>query len=145
MNTTNRLWQVVAAAGLALLAVLLTTFYVTNYKHHVQHSEAQVSVVLAAKDIPADTPFAEVLRETVDAFGSAVADLKALDRPAGHDQELDAWFHGLDQEVAAFSRMQPAAEAGDQDALLRMFTSNEPLERKIQRAARRFGFHDCAR
>ena len=99
----------------------------------------------ANKDIPTDTPFAEVLRETADAFGSAVADLKALDRPAGHDQELDAWFHGLDQEVAAFSRMQPAAEAGDQDALLRMFTSNEPLERKIQRAARRFGFHDCAR
>jgi Flp pilus assembly protein CpaB len=61
MNTTNRLWQVVAAAGLALLAVLLTTFYVTNYKHHVQHSEAQVSVVLAAKDIPADTPGSELL------------------------------------------------------------------------------------
>ncbi len=61
MNTTNRLWQVVAAAGLALLAVLLTTFYVTNYKRHVQHNEAQVSVVLAAKDIPADTPGAELL------------------------------------------------------------------------------------
>ena len=43
MNTTNRLWQVVAAVGLALLAVLLTTFYVTNYKRHVQHSEAQVT------------------------------------------------------------------------------------------------------
>jgi Flp pilus assembly protein CpaB len=51
----------VAAAGLALLAVLLTTFYVTNYKRHVQHSEAQVSVVLAAKDIPADTPGSELL------------------------------------------------------------------------------------
>ena len=61
MNTTNRLWQVVAAAGLALLAVLLTTFYVTNYKRHVQHSEAQVSVVLAAKDIPVDTPGSELL------------------------------------------------------------------------------------
>jgi Flp pilus assembly protein CpaB len=61
MNTTNRLWQVVAAAGLALLAVLLTTFYVTNYKRHVQHSEAQVSVVLAVKDIPADTPGSELL------------------------------------------------------------------------------------
>jgi Flp pilus assembly protein CpaB len=61
MSTTNRLWQVVAAAGLALLAVLLTTFYVTNYKRHVQHSEAQVSVVLAAKDIPADTPGSELL------------------------------------------------------------------------------------
>ena len=61
MSTTNRLWQVVAAAGLALLAVLLTTFYVTNYKRHVQHSEAQVSVVLAAKDIPVDTPGSELL------------------------------------------------------------------------------------
>jgi Flp pilus assembly protein CpaB len=61
MNTTNRLWQVVAAAGLALLAVLLTTFYVTNYKRHVQHNEAQVNVVLAAKDIPADTPGSELL------------------------------------------------------------------------------------
>src|SRR5712691_7886692 len=61
MSTTNRLWQVVAAAGLALLAVLLTTFYVTNYKRHVQHSEAQVSVVLAATDIPADTPGSELL------------------------------------------------------------------------------------
>src|SRR5205823_14159579 len=61
MSTTTRLWQVVAAAGLALLAVLLTTFYVTNYKRHVQHSEAQVSVVLAAKDIPVDTPGSELL------------------------------------------------------------------------------------
>ena len=61
MNTTNRLWQVVAAAGLALLAVLLTTFYVTNYKHHVQHAEAQVNVVLAAKDIPVDTPGSDLL------------------------------------------------------------------------------------
>jgi Flp pilus assembly protein CpaB len=61
MNTTNRLWQVVAAAGLALFAVLLTTFYVTNYKRHVQHGEAQVNVVLAAKDIPADTPGSELL------------------------------------------------------------------------------------
>ena len=61
MNTTNRLWQVVAAAGLALLAVLLTTFYVTNYKRHVQHAEAQVNVVLAAKDIPVDTPGSELL------------------------------------------------------------------------------------
>ena len=42
MNTTNRFWHVGAAAGLALLAVLLTTFYVTNYKRHVQHSESQV-------------------------------------------------------------------------------------------------------
>src|SRR5712691_8718125 len=61
MNTTNRLWHVVAAVGLALFAVLLTTFYVTNYKRHVQHGQSQVTVVLAAKDIPADTPGSELL------------------------------------------------------------------------------------
>jgi Flp pilus assembly protein CpaB len=64
MNTTNRLWQVVAAAGLALLAVLLTTFYVTNYKHHVQNAEAQVSVLVAAKDIPVDTQGSELVSGT---------------------------------------------------------------------------------
>ena len=60
MSTTNRLWQVVAAAGLALLAVLLTTFYVTNYKHNVQHAQAQVTVLVAAKDIPIDTQGSEL-------------------------------------------------------------------------------------
>jgi Flp pilus assembly protein CpaB len=60
MSTTNRLWQVVAAAGLALLAVLLTTFYVTNYKHKVQHGQAQVTVLVAAKDIPIDTQGSEL-------------------------------------------------------------------------------------
>lgn len=99
----------------------------------------------ADKDIPTDTPLAEVLRETADAFGSGVSDLKALDRPAGHDRELDAWFHVLDQEVAAFSRMQHAAETGDRVGLERLFTSSEPLDCKIQRAAQRFGFQDCAR
>jgi len=61
MNTTNRLWQVAAAVGLALLAVLLTTFYVTNYKRHVQHGQAQVTVLQAAKDIPADTQGSDLL------------------------------------------------------------------------------------
>jgi Flp pilus assembly protein CpaB len=64
MNTTNRLWQVVAAVGLALLAVLLTTFYVTNYKHHVQNAEAQVSVLVAAKDIPVDTQGSDLVSGT---------------------------------------------------------------------------------
>jgi|SRR5690242_7259649 Flp pilus assembly protein CpaB len=61
MNTTNRLWHVAAAIGLALLAVLLTTFYVTNYKRHVQHGESQVTVLVAAKDIPTDTQGSDLL------------------------------------------------------------------------------------
>jgi Flp pilus assembly protein CpaB len=61
MNTTNRLWHVVAAVGLALLAAMLTTFYVSNYKRNVQHSEAQVTVLVASKDIPVDTTGQEIL------------------------------------------------------------------------------------
>jgi Flp pilus assembly protein CpaB len=64
MNTTNRLWHVVAAVGLALLAVLLTTFYVTNYKHHVQNGESQVPVLVASKDIPVDTQGADIASGT---------------------------------------------------------------------------------
>jgi Flp pilus assembly protein CpaB len=61
MNTTNRLWHVVAAVGLALLAAMLTTFYVSNYKRNVQHSETQVAVLVASKDIPVDSTGAEIL------------------------------------------------------------------------------------
>jgi Flp pilus assembly protein CpaB len=63
MNTTNRLWHVVAAVGLALLAAMLTTFYVSNYKRNVQHNEAKVTVLVASKDIPVDTPGAEILSQ----------------------------------------------------------------------------------
>lgn len=98
----------------------------------------------ADKAIPTDTPLPEVLRETDDALSRGVSDLKALDRPAVHHQELDDWFHVLDQELAAFSRMQRAADTGDWAELEQLFTSNDALDREAQRAARRFGFHDCA-
>jgi Flp pilus assembly protein CpaB len=65
MNSTNRLWHVAAAVGLALLAAMLTTFYVSNYKRNVQHSEAEVTVLVAAKDIPADTPGADILSKHI--------------------------------------------------------------------------------
>ena len=58
---TYRVRNIVIAVVLAALAALMTSYYVTNYKRHVQHSEAQVSVVLAVKDIPADTPGSELL------------------------------------------------------------------------------------
>ena len=64
MNTTNRLWHVSVAVGLALLAVLLTTFYVTNYKRHVQRGESQVPVLVASKDIPVDTQGADLVSGT---------------------------------------------------------------------------------
>lgn len=138
--------------GVAILLLSGCATGSSSDDHHVtkQAYIAQADAICARVDradraIPTDTPLSDVLRETRDGLSRGVSDLKALDRPAGHDQELDAWFHDLDQEVAAFSRMQPAADAGDQAELDRLFTSTEPLGRKIQRAAQRFGFHDCAR
>lgn len=49
------------AVGLAALAAILTSIYVVNYKRHVQHGEGKVTVLVAAKDIPAGTSGADVL------------------------------------------------------------------------------------
>lgn len=50
---TYRLRNIFIAIALALIAALLTIFYVTNYKRSVQQSEANVRVYVAAQDIPA--------------------------------------------------------------------------------------------
>lgn len=49
------------AVGLAALAAVLTSVYVVNYKRHVQHGEGKVTVLVAAKDIPAGTSGADVI------------------------------------------------------------------------------------
>jgi len=50
---TYRVRNIVVAVGLALVAALLTTFYVANYKRHVQQGEETVQVFVAAKDVEA--------------------------------------------------------------------------------------------
>jgi Flp pilus assembly protein CpaB len=52
---TYRVRNIAVALGLALVAALLTTFYVANYKRHVQQSESTAQVWVATKDIPAGT------------------------------------------------------------------------------------------
>lgn len=58
---TYRARSIVAAIGLALLAVLLVGFYVTNYKRSVEHSQQHVSVYVAARDIPEGTAGSDVV------------------------------------------------------------------------------------
>jgi Flp pilus assembly protein CpaB len=58
---TYRLRNIFVAVGLALVAALLTTFYVANYKRHVQQSETTVKVFVAKRDIPAGTPGADLV------------------------------------------------------------------------------------
>jgi Flp pilus assembly protein CpaB len=50
---TYRVRNIAVAIALALIAALLVTFYVSNYKRNVQQGEADVQVFVAAKDIPA--------------------------------------------------------------------------------------------
>jgi Flp pilus assembly protein CpaB len=60
---TYRARNILVAVALALVAALLTTFYVTNYKKSVQTGEANVKVFVAAQDIPAGTPGTELVRK----------------------------------------------------------------------------------
>ena len=60
---TYRVKNIGIAVILAAFAGLLTIFYVANYKRHVQHGEKSVSVLVAARDIPAGTTGSEVVEQ----------------------------------------------------------------------------------
>src|SRR5438876_1218943 len=53
--------NIVIAVALAALAAILTSVYVVNYKRHVQHGEGKVTVLVAARDIPAGTSGADIV------------------------------------------------------------------------------------
>lgn len=59
---TYRIRNILIAVGLALVAMMLTLFYVTNYKRSVQKSAASVSVYVAARDIPSGTAGADIVK-----------------------------------------------------------------------------------
>jgi pilus assembly protein CpaB len=60
---TYRIRNILVAVGLALVAMLLTLFYVTNYKRSVQHDSAMVQVYVAAHDVPAGSAGADLLKQ----------------------------------------------------------------------------------
>src|SRR2546421_572342 len=66
---TYQLRNVVIAVVLGLLAAVLTTAYVTNYRKNVQHGQQDVGVLVAATNIPAATAGAQV-----DAVGNRKVD-----------------------------------------------------------------------
>jgi Flp pilus assembly protein CpaB len=59
---TYRIRNISIAIALALVAALLTSFYVTNYQRDVRKNEANVPVFVAKIDIPAGTSGADVVR-----------------------------------------------------------------------------------
>ena len=74
---TYRTRNIFIAVGLALIAAMLTMFYVANYKRHVRQDESTVQVYVATKDVPAGRPAVHVaLPQAVTA------------RPASSTEEL---------------------------------------------------------
>lgn len=61
---TYRIRNILIAVGLALVAMMLTLFYVTNYKRSVQKSAQSVQVYVAARDIPAGTAGSDIVRSS---------------------------------------------------------------------------------
>jgi pilus assembly protein CpaB len=59
---TYRVRNIFIAVALALVAGLLSLFYVANYKRHVQHSEKTVNVYVAKSDIPVGTSGADIVK-----------------------------------------------------------------------------------
>ena len=59
---TYRLRNITIAIALAVVAALLTAFYVKNYERDVQKAETNVPVYVAKVDIPSGTSGADVAR-----------------------------------------------------------------------------------
>jgi Flp pilus assembly protein CpaB len=57
---TYRVRNIGIAVALAAVAALLTSFYVTNYKRHVQRGEDHVTVLVAKHNIPVGTAGSDV-------------------------------------------------------------------------------------
>jgi Flp pilus assembly protein CpaB len=111
---TYRARSLVAAIGLAVLAMLLVGFYVSSYKRNVTHTQEHVSVWVASKDIPAGTTGAdlaggslltskEVLRDSV--VPGAIAEPKQL-----HDLVASETTYAGEQVTV--SRFSSQAEIG---------------------------------
>jgi Flp pilus assembly protein CpaB len=59
---TYRIRNILIAVGLALVAMMLTLFYVTNYKRSVQKDASSVQVYVAARDVPTGTAGSDLVK-----------------------------------------------------------------------------------
>jgi pilus assembly protein CpaB len=114
-----RVRNVFLAVALAVLAAVLTTFYVANYKRTVQSGEENVSVVVAGQEIPAGTSGA-------DAAAQGLFELREVPRrsvvpgavaaPEDVREKVATTTIYAGEQVTA-SRFRPATQAGIQGQL----------------------------
>ena len=107
------------AVALAVLAALLTIFYVTNYKHSVQSGEELVPVYVAAGEIPVGTSGSEVsdrnLLKPVEVARRNVVP-GAISKPE-QIQQLVATEKVYEGEQVTLNRFRPLGEQGVQAQL----------------------------
>jgi Flp pilus assembly protein CpaB len=102
------------AVALAALAAILTSVYVVNYKRHVQSGEGKVTVLVAARDIPAGTSGADVVdqkmlkEQTVPRKAVVAGAISSPDQLAQYVATQDV-FEG---EQVSTRRFAPPTEQG---------------------------------
>jgi Flp pilus assembly protein CpaB len=102
------------AVGLAALAAILTSVYVVNYKRHVQQGEGKVTVLVAAKDIPAGTAGADIIdqkllkEQTVPRKAVVAGAISTPDQLARYVATQDVY----EGEQVSTRRFAPPAEQG---------------------------------
>jgi Flp pilus assembly protein CpaB len=111
---TYKVRNLVLAVALALLAAVLTAFYVSNYKRTVQDGEKNVPVFVAAKDIPQGTTGSEAfergLLEKQEIPRRSVVP-GAISKPEDVE-ELVATATIYEGEQVSARRFRPAEESG---------------------------------
>jgi Flp pilus assembly protein CpaB len=102
------------AVALAALAAILTSVYVVNYKRHVQHGEDSVTVLVAARDIPAGTIGADIIdqkmlqKETVPRKAVVAGAISSPDQLSQYIATQDVY----EGEQVSTRRFAPPREQG---------------------------------
>jgi Flp pilus assembly protein CpaB len=119
---------------LAALAALMTSYYVTNYKRHVQQGEDHVKVYVASQDIPAGTAGADAMhmlkKKVVTKSGVAPG---AISKPAEIKTKIASQriYAGEQVTVNRFSSVAQSGIQGNLKGTLRAYqiagTANQVL------------------
>src|SRR5213080_3268764 len=131
---TYRVRNIVIAVVLAAFAALMTSYYVTNYKRHVQQGEDHVKVYVASQDIPAVNEGADAMHmlkhKTVTKSGVAPG---AISSPKESKSKIASQriYAGEQVTVNRFATVSQSGIQGSLKGTLRAYeiagTSNQVL------------------
>ena len=104
--------NIMIAVALAAVAALLTSFYVTSYKRHVQRGEDHVTVLVAKKDIPEGTSGADASHMLSPLEVPRRSVVPGAISSADQISSLVATKPTLEGEQVTMRRFSPVAERG---------------------------------